>query len=88
MKKEIPLRDNQVAKVKELNLEMLENTEQAKTDGEPFSALKGYSDARNEQLEEYLDPKFLVEPGRGHNRRSMRMRFDPPRRGPNIVKSR
>ena len=39
-------------------------------------------------LEERLDPEFLVEPGRGHDGRSMRMRFDPPSCGPNVVKGR
>lgn len=54
MKDKLGLDASQLEEVKAINLEMLENIEEAKANKESFSSLREYSANRNEQLEEVL----------------------------------
>ena len=55
MTDEIPLAEDQVEEVYEINLEMIEGIDQARENGEPYSVLKEFSENRDELLADLLD---------------------------------
>ncbi len=60
MKDKLDLKDDQLENVNAVNLEMLQNMDEAKANNEPFSALKEYSDTRDEQLKDIFTPQQYV----------------------------
>jgi len=61
MEQEIPLEAEQTKEVLAINLEMIENIDQARENGEPFSVLREYSETRDELLMDVLgDDQYKV----------------------------